>query len=69
MLLQTLPVLSLQAAGSGERPPDDRLREAIHLAAERNNCFIACAPRNDCNRKLYRAPKIADPTRTWVAPS
>jgi hypothetical protein len=39
---------SLRANGSRERAPDDRLSEAIHLAAkERMDCFVANAPRND----------------------
>src|SRR6266542_3891454 len=35
---------SLRATGSGECPPDDRLREAIHLSACRTmDCFAALA--------------------------
>jgi hypothetical protein len=32
---------SLRANGSRECAPDDRLREAIHLAAQRMDCFVA----------------------------
>ena len=35
------------ANGSRECAPDDRLREAIHLAAQRMDCFVRFAPRND----------------------
>src|SRR6266853_6508815 len=39
---------SLRATGSRECAPDDRLREAIHVAACRKmDCFVADAPRND----------------------
>jgi hypothetical protein len=38
----------LQATGSRERAPDDRLREAIHLATRGGmDGFVAVAPRND----------------------
>src|SRR6267154_1094120 len=37
---------SLRANGSRERAPDDRLREAIHLATVRKNGLLRCA-RND----------------------
>src|SRR5471030_1835114 len=35
------------------------------------DCFVACAPRNDEGVAVvaYRCPKIAEPTRTWVAPN
>jgi hypothetical protein len=39
---------SLRANGSRERAPDGRLREAIHLVAERKNGLLRrFAPRND----------------------
>src|SRR6266436_8769303 len=39
---------SLRANGSRERAPDDRLREAIHRAAQRKNGLLRrFAPRND----------------------
>jgi hypothetical protein len=38
---------SLRANGSGECPPDDRLREAIQCDAGKLDCFVATAPRND----------------------
>src|ERR1700694_6351779 len=42
---------SLRANGSRECAPDDRLREAIHLAAQRKNGLLRrCAPRNDVER-------------------
>src|SRR3954469_13506204 len=46
-----LPQPSLRANGSRECAPDDRLREAIHRAAERKSGFLRrCAPRNDVER-------------------
>ena len=38
---------SLRANGSRECAPDDRLSEAIPLAAKKLDCFVAFAPRND----------------------
>jgi hypothetical protein len=43
---------SLQAAGSRECAPDDRLREAIHLAAQRKNGLLRCA-RNDVESQCH----------------
>jgi hypothetical protein len=37
----------LRANGSGECPPDDRLREAIQRGKAKLDCFVASAPRND----------------------
>ena len=58
---------SLRANGSRECAPEDRLREAIQkLCGEVLDCFVAYAP---CNDEAARAPKIAEPTRTCVAPN
>jgi uncharacterized protein len=38
---------SLRANGSGERPPDDRLSEAIHATQRKNGLLRRFAPRND----------------------
>src|SRR6266581_1077991 len=47
---------SLRANGSRECAPDDRLREAIHLAAQRKNGLLRCA-RNDVERAGYPLSK------------
>src|SRR5258708_6065904 len=44
---------SLRANGSRERAPNDRLREAIHLAAQRKNGLLRrFAPRNDVKTRV-----------------
>src|SRR5258708_13841048 len=49
---------SLRANGSRERVPDDRLREAIHRAAQRKNGLLRrCAPRNDVEAAYASARK------------
>jgi hypothetical protein len=44
------PYSSLRANGSRERAPDDRLREAIHLASRSMDCFalLAMTPGSWC---------------------
>src|SRR5258707_14595707 len=47
---------SLRANGSRERAPDDRLREAIHRAAQRKNGLLRrSAPRNDVKSRYASA--------------
>jgi hypothetical protein len=44
----SLTIIAVRANGSRECAPDDRLREAIHVAASGGvDCFVACAPRDD----------------------
>src|SRR5260370_12425960 len=51
---------SLRANGSRERAPDDRLREAIHLAArEKAGLLRRYAPRNDGQGGPKRLPFVA----------
>jgi hypothetical protein len=48
---------SLRANGSRECAPDDRLREAIHRAAQRKNGLLRrCTPRNDVEA-AYASPQ------------
>jgi hypothetical protein len=49
---------SLRATGSRECAPDDRLREAIHLAAQRKNGLLRCA-RNDVDKSMPPPAVIA----------
>jgi hypothetical protein len=44
MMAKTNGFPLLRANGSRECAPDDRLREAIHGAARRMDCFVASAP-------------------------
>jgi hypothetical protein len=46
---------SLRANGSRECAPDDRLREAIHLAQQRKNGLLRCA-RNDVESQCHPLP-------------
>ena len=64
---------SLRATGSRECAPDDRLREAIHRAARKLDCFVAFARRNDERprpRGVNRpsCASIFRPKRAWGMP-
>src|SRR3954453_10953341 len=45
--MHKVPIPSFRANGSSEWGPDDRLREAIHLAAQRKNGLLRCARNED----------------------
>src|SRR5882757_5989981 len=53
-------ITSLRANGSRECAPDDRLREAIHRAAQRKNGLLRrFAPRNDGRHAFATSPRHA----------
>src|SRR4051812_30465485 len=60
-----LVIPSLRANGSRECAPDDRLRQAIHLSAERKYGLLRrFAPRNDGREHSDALPKKNPPEKT-----
>src|SRR4051812_16439739 len=48
--------VQLRATGSRERAPDDRLREAIHAATKKMDCFAALAMTVETSDSNFKQP-------------
>src|SRR4051812_10009123 len=61
----TTPSPSLRATGSRECAPDDKLSEAIHVAAQRKNGLLRCA-RNDGFEGPFMSPDTYPSWLIWA---